>query len=185
MILAASTKNSFQEIFRNLLTNFKEYGNIKMFQGKEKEERKTCGTPNIERLRTTERKRGKNMTKNQIREVVKAEFLTKIAEMLTNEGEEVLKTKKNVFAIPFAKDEEEGFVTITVSVPTGSRDGDEYDGYGEAESYRMKVEEDARKAEEAKKKKEEKMRKDAEARERKKAEKEAKKKEEEKKEGGD
>lgn len=125
------------------------------------------------------------MTKNQIREVVKAEFLSKIAETLTAQGEEVLKTKKNVFAIPFARDEEEGFVTITVSVPTGSRDGDEYDGYGEAESYRMKVEEDARKAEEAKKKKEEKMRKDAEARERKKAEKEAKKKEEEKKEEGD
>lgn len=125
------------------------------------------------------------MTKNQIREVVKAEFLTKIAGMLTENGEEVLKTKKNVFAIPFARDEEEGFVTITVSIPTGSRDGDEYDGYGEAESYRMKVEEDARKAEEAKKKKEEKMRKDAEARERKKEAKKKEKEENEKKEEGD
>ena len=82
------------------------------------------------------------MTKNQIREVVKAEFLAKIAEMLTAQGEEVLKTKKNVFAIPFARDEEEGFVTVTVSIPTGSRDGDEYDGYGEAEREAKKKEEE-------------------------------------------
>ena len=37
-------------------------------------------------------------------------------------------------------------MVITVKVPTGSRDGDPYDGYGEAESYALNCKQKAEKA---------------------------------------
>lgn len=46
---------------------------------------------------------------------------------------------------------------LTVSVPSGSRDGEQFDGYAEAEAYAFKVEEDRKKAEAAAAKKAKKM----------------------------
>ena len=75
---------------------------------------------------------------------------------LEGQGEEVLQTASNELAIPVVDTEGgEHFIVITVKVPTGSRDGDAYDGYAVAQDYAMKCEERKAKAEE-------KARKDAE-----------------------
>ena len=115
------------------------------------------------------------VTRKSLREQVKALYLTKVREGLENEGEEVLLVGSNKLAIPVVDAEgNEDFITITISIPTGSRDDNEpYDGYGQAESYKLKLEENQRKAEEKAKKKVEKIKRDEEYR-RKKAEQKAK-----------
>jgi hypothetical protein len=76
-------------------------------------------------------------TKKQLHEALRNKFLTHFTEMLTNEGEEVLRTKSNEIAIPTLDENgNEEFVVITFKVPTGSRDdGEAYDGYGVAQQY--------------------------------------------------
>ena len=76
-------------------------------------------------------------TKKQLHEALRNKFLTHFTELLTNEGEEVLRTKSNEIAIPTLDEEgNEEFVVITFKVPTGSRDdGEAYDGYGVAQQY--------------------------------------------------
>lgn len=110
-----------------------------------------------------------------LREQVKSLYLAKVRDGLENEGEEVLLVGSNKLAIPVVDTEgNEDFITITISIPTGSRDDNcPYDGYGEAESYRLKCEENKRKAEERAKKKAEKIKRDEEYR-KKKAEQKAK-----------
>ena len=115
------------------------------------------------------------VTRKSLREQVKALYLTKVRDILENEGDEVLLVGSNKLAIPVVDAEgNEDFITITISIPTGSRDDNEpYDGYGQAESYKLKLEENQRKAEEKAKKKAEKIKRDEEYR-RKKAEQKAK-----------
>ena len=119
------------------------------------------------------------VTRKSLREQVKALYLTKVREGLEKDGDEVLLVGSNKLAIPVVDTEgNEDFITVTISIPTGSRDDNEpYDGYGLAESYRLKLEDNKRKAEERAKKKAEKIKRDEEYR-RKKAE--QKKKQEEK-----
>ena len=76
-------------------------------------------------------------SKKQLHEALRNKFLTHFAELLTNEGEEVLRTKSNEIAVPTLDEEgNEEFVVITFKVPTGSYvDGEAYDGYGEAQQY--------------------------------------------------
>jgi hypothetical protein len=76
-------------------------------------------------------------TKKQLHEALRNKFLTHFTELLTNEGEEVLRTKSNEIAVPtLDEDGNEEFVVITFKVPTGSRDdGEAYDGYGVAQQY--------------------------------------------------
>lgn len=104
-----------------------------------------------------------------LREQVKSLYLAKVRGGLENEGEEVLLVGSNKLAIPVVDTEgNEDFITITISIPTGSRDDNcPYDGYGEAESYRLKCEENKRKAEEKAKKKAEKIKRDEEYRKKK------------------
>jgi hypothetical protein len=79
-------------------------------------------------------------------DALRAQYLDLITALLTGADEEVLRVKSNEIAIPCVDaDGEDNFVVITIKVPTGSRDGDPYDGYGEAESYEMKVREKAEK----------------------------------------
>ena len=80
-------------------------------------------------------------SRKQLHEALRNKFLTHFAELLTNEGEEVLRTKSNEIAIPTLDEEgNEEFVVITFKVPTGSRDdGEAYDGYGVAEQYAESV----------------------------------------------
>lgn len=98
-----------------------------------------------------------------------------LSTLLENEGEDVLRVKSNEIAFPFAtEDGEEGYFVVTVKIPTGSRDGDGYDGYAEAEDYALKEKLKAEKKAEMAKKKAEKMVRDKARREKAKAEKEAK-----------
>jgi hypothetical protein len=100
-----------------------------------------------------------------------------IAKLLTEQGEEVLRTNSNEIAIPtLDEDGNEEFLVLVFKVPTGSRDGDAYDGYSMAEDYAMKVRDKAEKAEKAKAEKEKKIARDKAMREQKakaKAEREA------------
>ena len=82
---------------------------------------------------------------------------TRIAELLTAEGEEVLKTKGAQLVFPAVDAEgNDLFVRVTVEVPKGSRDGTPYDGYAEAEAYKAEQAEKAEKKAEVARKKAEK-----------------------------
>lgn len=80
-------------------------------------------------------------------EALRAQYVELLTKLLGEGGEEVLRVKSNEIAIPCVdKDGEDNYVVITIKVPTGSRDGEPYDGYGEAQSYEMSVKQKAEKA---------------------------------------
>lgn len=84
-------------------------------------------------------------------------YLEIIGSALSAKDEEVLRVGSNELALPCLDEEgNEKFIVITVKVPTGSRDGDAYDGYSMAEDWEIKCK---NKAETAKKKAEEKAKK--------------------------
>jgi hypothetical protein len=79
-------------------------------------------------------------TKKQLHEELRNKYLAMIGELLVKADEEVLSTGSNEVAIPTLDSEgNDEYVVITVKVPTGSRDGDAYDGYAMAEEYRIKL----------------------------------------------
>ena len=88
-------------------------------------------------------------SKKQLHEGIRTKFIGMFTDWLTEQGEEVLRTKSNEICIPtLDEDGNEEFIVITFKVPTGSRDdGEAYDGYGVAEQYAESV---ANKAEKAK-----------------------------------
>ena len=87
-------------------------------------------------------------TAKVLNEEIKVRFLEGVAEHLTNVGEEVLRTGSNEIALPVLdEDGNEKWLVLTFKVPTGSRDGDAYDGYSMAEDYEMKQAEKKAKAE--------------------------------------
>lgn len=89
---------------------------------------------------------------------LRAQFMATVSKYLQEAGEEVLSTGSNEIAIPCVDAEgNEEFMVITFKVPTGSRDGEAYDGYLVAQDYADKVKEKEAKALEAKAKKEKKM----------------------------
>ena len=80
-------------------------------------------------------------------EALRAHYTELLTKLLADAGEEVLRVKSNELAVPCVdKDGEDSYVVITLKVPTGSRDGDPYDGHGEAQSYEMSVKQKAEKA---------------------------------------
>ena len=86
------------------------------------------------------------MSKNT-NDALRAQYLDLITALLTGAEEEVLRVKSNEIAIPCVDAEgNDSYVVITVKVPTGSRDGEPYDGYGEAQSYALSVKQKAEKA---------------------------------------
>lgn len=88
---------------------------------------------------------------------LREKFLGIVSEALTDKGEEVLRVGSNELALPCIDSEgNEKFIVVTIKVPTGSRDGDAYDGYSMAEDYAIKC---RNKAETAKKKEAEKAKK--------------------------
>ena len=94
------------------------------------------------------------MSKKTTNDALRNEWVSKIITMLGATDEEVLIVGSNELAIPCVDAEgEDSYVTITIKVPTGSRDGDPYDGYAMAEEYRMKQAEKKEKAEKAAKEK--------------------------------
>ena len=96
-------------------------------------------------------------SKKALDEAIRARYMGRIREFLTKDDEEVLVTGSNQFAIPCVDEEgNEKFLVILFQVPTGSRDGDVYDGYSMAKDYSIKLK---NKAEEAEKRAAEKARK--------------------------
>ena len=100
-----------------------------------------------------------DMTNKQINDKLREEYVNQLIGMLNAAGEEVLRVGSNVIAIPVVDAAgEDNFVEFTVKVPTGSRDGDPYDGYSLAEDFKIRSEAKA-KAEKAAKAAEEKAKK--------------------------
>ena len=88
---------------------------------------------------------------------VREQYLALIADFLAKNGEETLRTNSNEIAIPCVDEEgNDKFLVLTFKVPTGTREGEAYDGYAVAQDYALKV---ATKEAEAKKKAEEKAKK--------------------------
>ena len=119
-------------------------------------------------------------TKKALHEEIRQKFMAMLADYLTEQGEEVLRTKSNEIAIPTLDTEgNDEWCVITFKVPTGSRDdGEAYDGYGIAQQFAEHEAEKAEKAKQAKADKERKIARDKAQREAKakaKAEHEAKK----------
>ena len=118
-------------------------------------------------------------SKKQLHEEIRAKFMKTVADFLMEQGEEVLQTGSQEVAIPCVDSEgNDEYMVITFKVPTGSRDGEAYDGYSMAEEYAIKVRQQAEKTEKAKAEKARKAEKDKAMREQKakaKAEREAKK----------
>lgn len=87
------------------------------------------------------------LTRKQLDEEIKVRFLEGVSEHLTNAGEEVLRVSSNELALPVVDSEgEERWLVLTFKVPTGSRDGEAYDGYSMKQDYEMKLQEKAEKA---------------------------------------
>lgn len=87
------------------------------------------------------------MAKIADKKKVKDTYLNSISEFLENAGEDVLRIKDNVISFPIVyPDGEEGFITVTISIPTGSRDGEAFDGYEAANEYKFQLEEKTKKA---------------------------------------
>ena len=118
---------------------------------------------------------GKRYSMSKVtRDALRNSYLEKLADFLRCSDEEVLVTGSNEFAIPCVDSEgNDEFIVVTVKVPTGSRDGDAYDGYSMAQDYAMKMAEKKAKAEEAAAKKAAKIERDKKMREAKKSSKEA------------
>ena len=97
--------------------------------------------------KTTKEKTIMAKTVKALNEEIKSRYLSNLIEHLDLCGEEVLRVASNEIALPTVdEDGNEKFVVITVKVPTGSRDGDAYDGYAMRDDYDLKQIEKTEKA---------------------------------------
>ena len=80
------------------------------------------------------------MNKKEAVDNLRNRTLERVTNFFSADGEDAQQTKTGTIMFP-AVDElgAECFVTITVQIPKGSRDGEAYDGYAEAENYRMET----------------------------------------------
>jgi hypothetical protein len=91
-------------------------------------------------------------TMKTLNDEVRALWVQRVSECLSTEHE-VLVVGANELAIPVVDSEgNEKWVVLTIKVPTGSRDGDAYDGYAMAEDYQLKLANKAAKAAEKERK---------------------------------
>ena len=110
------------------------------------------------------------MSKKATIDALRMDYVAKTMEMLKAAGEDVLVVGSNEIAIPVVDGEgEEQYIVFKVQVPSGSRDGDAYDGYAMAEDYAMKQKEKAAKAAKTAEEKAKKIARDQKMREQKKA----------------
>ena len=77
------------------------------------------------------------MAKVKNSELVKANFMAQVKAFLEEKGEEVLLVKSGTFSIPWAHEEDEGYINLTFSIPKGTRDGGGYDGHDEAQNFEL------------------------------------------------
>ena len=107
-----------------------------------------------------------NTSKKILHDALRAKYIERVSEFLADASEEVLITGSNEIALTRVDSEgNDEFVVITFKVPTGSRDGDAYDGYSMAEDFKMKTAEKAEKAKIAAEKKAKKIARDKKMRE--------------------
>ena len=107
-----------------------------------------------------------NTSKKNLHDALRAKYIERVSEFLADAGAEVLITGSNEIALPCVDSEgNHECVVITCKVPTGSRDGDAYDGYSMAEDFKMKTAEKAEKAKIAAEKKAKKIARDKKMRE--------------------
>ena len=105
-------------------------------------------------------------SKKSLHNALRAKYIERVSKFLADAGEEVLVTGSNEIALPCVDSEgNEEFIVLTFKVPTGSRDGDAYDGYSVAEGFKMKTAEKAEKARIAAEKKAKKIAQDKKMRE--------------------
>lgn len=105
-------------------------------------------------------------SKKSLHDALRAKYIERVSKFLADAGEEVLVTGSNEIALPCVDSEgNDEFIVITFKVPTGSRDGDAYDGYSMAEDFKMKTAEKAEKARIAAEKKAKKIAQDKKMRE--------------------
>ena len=91
-------------------------------------------------------------TQKSLNDELRAMDLERVHACLSQE-DEVLVVGANELAVPVVDtDGNEKWIVLTVKVPTGSRDGDAYDGYAMAEDYRMRQADKAAKAAERERK---------------------------------
>jgi hypothetical protein len=91
-------------------------------------------------------------TMKTLNDEVRAQYLERVQSVLSAD-DEVLIVGSNELAIPVVDSEgNEKWVVLTIKVPTGSRDGDAYDGYAMAEDYQLKLANKAAKAAEKERK---------------------------------
>lgn len=96
---------------------------------------------------------------------LREQYIGLLSELFSDRGEEVLRTGSNEIALPCVDEESnEKFIVLTVKVPTGSRDGDPYDGYSMAEEYEIKTRQKAETAAKKATEKAKKMERDAKQR---------------------
>lgn len=89
------------------------------------------------------------MTKKIATDNLRNSYLDIVKNELTINGEEVLIIASNKIAVPCVDElGNETFVVFTCTVPSGSRDGEAFDGYAEAEDYTRKCAEKEIKAKE-------------------------------------
>lgn len=98
-------------------------------------------------------------------DAVRAEYLEAFREFLINRGEDVLLVKSGTLCIPWAREKDEGYLTVTLSIPKGSRDGEPYNGYEEAKNYQLENKVKIEKKNEITQKKEAKIKRDKALRE--------------------
>ena len=78
-------------------------------------------------------------TQKSLNDELRALWVQRVHTSLSQE-DEVLVVGANELAVPVVDtDGNEKWIVLTIKVPTGSRDGDAYDGYAMAEDYQLKL----------------------------------------------
>jgi hypothetical protein len=91
-------------------------------------------------------------TQKSLNDELRALWVQRVNDCLSQE-DEVLVVGANELAVPVVDAEgNEKWVVLTIKVPTGSRDGDAYDGYAMAEDYSLRQKDKAAKAAERERK---------------------------------
>lgn len=93
-------------------------------------------------------------TMKQMKDETRAMYVEKLMSLMIAEGEDVARTGAGEFNMPVVlEDGTETWVVVKVSLPSGARDGEPYDGYDMRDEYELKQAEKADKAAEAARKK--------------------------------
>lgn len=87
------------------------------------------------------------LTPTALRKEIRERYLAQFVDFLKSKGEDVQIVGSSEIAIPVLDSEKnDEWLVINLKVPTGSRDGDIYDGYSIAEMYARHIEETKEKA---------------------------------------